>query len=62
MSGVAKKVTIWPLFEFNGHTYTGYVKVTRSDPGTVKEHGGERYPCTDDMNLMCEDAEHAEVT
>lgn len=51
-----------PLFEFNGHSYTGYVKVTRSDPGSVVCYGGARNSCPDDINLIKEDAEHAEVT
>ncbi len=50
------------MFEFNGHPYTGYVKVTRTDPVIVEKHGGSRNPCSDDINFIKEDAEHADVT
>lgn len=53
---------ICPLFELNGHSYTGYVKSTRTNPGSVKKHGGKRNSCPDDMNFAKEDAEHADLT
>ncbi len=57
-----KMAYIWPLLEFNGHSYTGYVKVSRTDPGMVSKHGGSRNSCTDDINFIKEDEEHADVT
>lgn len=51
-----------PFLELNGHSYSGYVKLTRSNPGSVVEPGGMMNSWTDDINLIREDAEHAELT
>lgn len=48
--------------ELNGHPYTGYVKVTRTNPGVKEKPGGIRNSRPDDINFAKEDMEHAEVT
>lgn len=53
--GKCKEATICPLFELNGHSYTGYVKLTATNPGSVDDPNGKMNSCPDDMNLSKED-------